>query len=229
MPRPLRVFIAERDPYATAALAEAITRDEDIAVVRLDLHDLVESTLAHPPDVVVDQACDREVVTAVRAARGRTTLLVVSHHDDEDAALATLRAGADGFLTKHADPAALPRVVRALARGEAVVSRRLTRRLIEAVRRLPGDGVGLRPVRSPLSDREWEVLDLLRAGLSTVEIADEMELSPSTVRTHLKHVFRKLGVSSREEAVGLARELVAAAAHESVDATPVDLPVAGVG
>jgi ATP/maltotriose-dependent transcriptional regulator MalT len=65
----------------------------------------------------------------------------------------------------------------------------------------------MRPVRSALTDREWEVLDLLANGDSTDDIARALVLSTETVRTHMKNLYRKLGVSSREEAVGAARRL----------------------
>jgi ATP/maltotriose-dependent transcriptional regulator MalT len=87
------------------------------------------------------------------------------------------------------------------------VPRRLTARLVEAVRRTPEDGAGLRPVRSPLTAREWEVLDLLCQGMSTDAIADALVLSSETVRSHVKSILRKLRVSSRRDAIAAAQHL----------------------
>jgi ATP/maltotriose-dependent transcriptional regulator MalT len=79
--------------------------------------------------------------------------------------------------------------------------------LIESFRRAPRGGSGFRPVRSELTDREWEVLDLLSAGAGTEDIARTLVLSTETVRSHLKNLYRKLGVRSREEATEAARRL----------------------
>jgi len=80
-------------------------------------------------------------------------------------------------------------------------------RLADALRATSESGAGIRPVRSPLTAREWEVLDLLCEALSTDEIADALSLSSGTVRSHVKNILRKLHVPSRREAVARAREL----------------------
>ena len=80
----------------------------------------------------------------------------------------------------------------------------MTKQLIEHVRARPSGLAGMRPVRSPLTAREWEVIDLLRDGRSTEAIADDLVLSIETVRSHVKNILRKLDVRSREEAVAAA-------------------------
>ena len=79
--------------------------------------------------------------------------------------------------------------------------------LIDSFRQAPRGGAGFRPVRSELTDREWEVLDLLTSGEGTEGIARALVLSTETVRSHLKNLYRKLGVVSRAEAVRRGREL----------------------
>ena len=118
-----------------------------------------------------------------------------------------LRCGAAGFLSKDVDIGALPRALRGITDGEAAISRELTMRVIERFRRVRTDGAGLRPVQSVLSGREWEVLDHLCSGASTDDIADALVLSTETVRSHIKNILRKLRVSSRAEAIAVAREL----------------------
>ena len=113
----------------------------------------------------------------------------------------SLRAGAIGFVPKSVSLDVLPRIIESAHRGEAVISRRLTMRLVDQVRRVREDGTGLRPVRSPLTSREWEVLDLMCEGQSTDDIADGLVLSAETVRSHVKSILRKLGVRSRRDAV----------------------------
>jgi DNA-binding NarL/FixJ family response regulator len=134
-------------------------------------------------------------------------VLVLTPAADEDLALRALQAGAAGCLAKDIDLDALPRALEAMRRGEPAISRRLATALIERYRALPSDGSGLRPVRSQLTDREWEVLDLIAGGATPVEISDELVLSYETVRSHLKSVYRKLDVSSREQAAQAARRL----------------------
>jgi DNA-binding NarL/FixJ family response regulator len=148
-------------------------------------------------------AATREILTTMPAAR----VVIISSSEDEELGLLTLRMGACGYLSKSVNVESIPRALRAAHDGEAVVPRRLTARLIEAMRRTREDGAGIRPVRSALTAREWEVLDLLCQGLSTEDMADSLVLSSETVRSHIKSILRKLRVSSRGEAVAMAQEL----------------------
>jgi NarL family two-component system response regulator LiaR len=134
-------------------------------------------------------------------------VVVLTGSHQEDDALRSLRAGAAGYLSKDLDLASLPRAIVAAVRGEAAISRALAMRLVEDLRRQGRAGAGLRPVRSPLTAREWEILDHLCAGRTTEEIARGLVLATDTVRTHIKHVYRKLGVHTREEATAMARSL----------------------
>jgi NarL family two-component system response regulator LiaR len=101
-----------------------------------------------------------------------------------------------------------------------ILTRRLTMRLVDSMRRTRADGAGIRPVRSRLTPREWEALDLLCASQSTDEIADTLVLSSETVRSHIKNLLRKLGVSSRQAAVEEARKMRAGLAVAEEPAGP---------
>ena len=106
---------------------------------------------------------------------------------------------------------ALSSMLRGSVEGEAAISRTLAMELVQHYRSAPAGGTGLRPVRSKLTDREWEVLDLLAGGATTDGIAHALVLSPETVRSHLKNLYRKLEVRTRKEAVAAAgrmREMV---------------------
>jgi DNA-binding NarL/FixJ family response regulator len=115
-----------------------------------------------------------------------------------------LRTGAAGYLTKDLDVDVLPRALHGVLAGEAAISRRLSMRLVEQLRQQPDHVGGLRPVKSPLTPREWEVLELIAQANTTDQIAQALVLSSETVRSHVKNILRKLGVRSREEAVVVA-------------------------
>jgi len=134
-------------------------------------------------------------------------MLTGAGDDDDEIALQALHAGAVGYISKEVDIDALPRALAGLHDGEAAISRKMTLRLIERLRRSSEGSAGLRPVKSPLTSREWEVVDLLQAGRTTDEIAGELVLSTETVRSHIKNVTRKLGVHTRAEAVRAANRL----------------------
>jgi DNA-binding NarL/FixJ family response regulator len=123
-----------------------------------------------------------------------------------------LRAGAAGVISKDVSIESVARALRAVLDGEAAISRRLTMHLIELIRRTAANGAGFRPVKSDLTSREWEVLDLMCAGASTRQIAGALLLSEDTVYSHSKSILRKLGVHSRGEAVIAAERLRGTAA-----------------
>jgi two-component system, NarL family, response regulator LiaR len=222
---PLRVIVADDDPLARRVVRDALEEGGLIVVAEAATgQEAVELSLYYRPDAVLMDLVmpggdGIEATARIIDAEPQTRVVVLSATDDEDAAVVALRAGASGWLSKAVDVGALPRALRGAVAGEAVVSRRLTMRLIDSIRRVPTDGAGIRPVRSPLTPREWEVLDFLCAGASTDTIARELVLTPGTVRSHVKNLLRKLGVSSRREAVDEARRM-RAGAGASVDARP---------
>ena len=208
-----RVVLVDDDSMARRVVRDAL---QDVGYVVIAEaaggREGVELSLYYHPDVVVMDVAmpgmdGLEATRRILAGDPGIKVVLLTSSDDEAVALAGLRAGAVGFVSKDIDIAALPRVLDSAHRGEAVVSRRLTMKLIESIRTMRPDGGGMRPVRSPLTSREWEVLDLMCERRSTEEIADELVLSIETVRSHAKNILRKLDVNSRAEAVGLAGRL----------------------
>jgi DNA-binding NarL/FixJ family response regulator len=135
-------------------------------------------------------------------------IILVSGAADEDLALIGIRAGAAGDLSKDVDLEALARAVEGALRGEAAMSRLLARRVIEEFRLGPSEAAGLRPIHSSLTSREWEVLDQISQARTVEEIASAFVVSPETIRSHVKHIRRKLGVSSHAETVAAARRIL---------------------
>lgn len=158
-------------------------------------------------DIVMPQMDGIAATKRIVADAPEQTVILLTGANDDDLVVLGLRAGAAGFLTKDLRIEALPRAVAGAPRGEPAISRSTAMRLIEQLRRVPVGAAGMRPVASQLTEREWEVLDLLNERLTNDEIARRLVVSGETVRTHVKHILRKLEVSSRTEAVSRANEL----------------------
>src|SRR5215210_2889442 len=204
---PLRVIVADDDPLARRVVRDALEAGGIVVIAEAGTgREAVELSVYYKPDVVLMDLVmpDGDGIQATRRILARepgVEIVILTATDDDEVGLAGLRAGASGFLYKQIGLDALPRALRGAAAGEAVVSRRLTMRLVESMRRVPADGAGIRPVVSSLTPREWEVLDLLCAGQSTAAIAEALVLSTDTVRSHINNLQRKLGVTSRRAAV----------------------------
>jgi DNA-binding NarL/FixJ family response regulator len=132
-------------------------------------------------------------------------VLTLSAVNDHATVIAALRAGAVGHIGREVDPEELTELVVRAADGEVIVAQWLMPALLEALREVPDSG--WRPLRSRLTTREWEVVELLEEGATTQRIADRLVLSPMTVYSHTKSVLRKLGVNSRRDAVIAAERL----------------------
>jgi DNA-binding NarL/FixJ family response regulator len=209
----LRTIVADDDPLVRRLIRDTLQRADVIVVAEAATgREAVELALFYRPDVVVMDYMMPEL-DGIEATRriyendpGIRVVLLTGAGDDE-LGLRGLRVGAAGYLSKEVELESLPRALRGALDGEAAISRRLAMQLIERYRSAPTGGAGLRPVRSRLTDREWEVLDLLSTGATTDEIARSLVLSPETVRSHLKNLYRKLEVNSREDAVQAASRL----------------------
>ncbi|HEY7267394.1 MAG TPA: response regulator transcription factor [Solirubrobacterales bacterium] len=208
------VVIADSDPLARRVVRDAL-QDRTGFVIPAEAStgsEAIELSLHYRPDVTLMETSLPGVdgLTATRRIHElapEVRVLILSRDDQEDVQLQALQAGAAGFVSKNVPVETVSRVVKSVVRGEAAVSRKLTMRLVERLRHLPEGGVGMRPVQSPLTEREWEVLDLLCQGKNTREIAETLVLCEETVYSHSKNVLRKLNVHTREEAVAAATQL----------------------
>ena len=218
-PAPVRVVIADTDPLARRAIRDALQDGKVVVIAEVgNGRDALQLGLHYIPDVLLMEVAlpDLDGIAAMRRLHERhpeIAVVLLCDEDDDDLGLLCVRAGATGFIPKTVAPATLPRLVRAAAAGEPVVTRGLTNRLIDAFRAFSPDGRGLRPVRSPLTGRQWEVLDLLCEGLSTDEIARTLVVSSETIRSHLKNIARALGVRSRQQAIEAAQQIRSTMAH----------------
>jgi two-component system, NarL family, response regulator LiaR len=209
----LRVVLADDDPLARRVVRDAL-QEAGFTVVAdaADGRAAVELTLHYRPDLVLMDVVMPELdgITAARRIREEAPevqVVILSTSADDDLGVLGIRAGASGYVTKDVDVLRLPGMLEKVAAGEPAVTPEVTAQLIEELRGLPAAGRGMRPVRSELTSREWEVLDLLAMGRSTEEVADELVLSTETVRSHTKSLYRKLGVHSRAELAEVVRRL----------------------
>jgi two-component system, NarL family, response regulator LiaR len=207
---PMRVIVADDDPFARRMIKESLQRAGVIVVAEApDGRQAVELAAFYRPDVVLMDVVMPEL-DGISATRQIVEMMpdqlvvMLTSSDEDEMGFIGLRAGAVGYLSKDLDVDILPQALDGAIKGEAAISRRLSMKLIEQLRRAPEVSTGMRPVKSPLTAREWEVVDLLYEGRTTDEIADTLVLSTETVRSHIKNLMKKLGARSRAEAVELA-------------------------
>jgi DNA-binding NarL/FixJ family response regulator len=181
-------------------VGEAETGSEAVARVRELRPDVVLMDVRMPELVGI------EATRRIVGARLPTRVLVLTTFDEDEIVYQALRAGAGGFLLKSAPPARLVDAVRLVAAGEELLAPSVTRRLIEQYVRRPPTGPAVPAELAALTEREREVLELIGGGLSNGEIAARLVVSEATVKTHVNHVFQKLGLRDRVQAVVLAYE-----------------------
>lgn len=205
----ITIAIADGDPLARQALRARLGAERDMEVVGQapDAFTAIQLIRDQRPDLVLIDPGLRgggggEAIGEMLRISPQTRIIMLAVDADEDAQMHALRAGAAGYLLKSIDLEVLPRVLRGVLAGEAAVTRALGTRVLELVKVLDTAEVNrLRPVRSSLTEREWQVLDLVVEHATTGEIAMQLRMSPATVRTHVKHILKKLGMHSRDEAI----------------------------
>ncbi|MFF2272167.1 response regulator [Agromyces sp. NPDC058136] len=201
---PIRLLIADDHPIVRDGLRGMFAGDDRFDVVgeANDGAEAVEAARGLDPDVVLmDLRMPRvDGVTAIRrlAEHGvRARVLVLTTFDSDTEVLPAIEAGATGYLLKDAPVDELLRAVESAARGEAVLAPSVTQKLMGRVRE---------PAPAPaavLSERELEVLRLIASGSTNRESAAELFISEATVKTHVLHIFEKLGVNDRAAAVAV--------------------------
>jgi DNA-binding NarL/FixJ family response regulator len=206
--------LADHDPLPRRAVREAMAERPDVDVVAeaSNFESIMAAVVQHSPDVVL---VDTElppaggiVATAqLLAIAPAVRVVLFAVHENDEIGLAGLQAGATGFLPKDIDMSALARALRSVVHGEAAISRRLTLKAIGRLRMLGGTMRGMRPLRGPLTDRQWEILDLAAEGRSAAEMATLLEVSVETIRGHVRAACSSLGARTLPDAVEAAARL----------------------
>jgi two-component system, NarL family, nitrate/nitrite response regulator NarL len=206
------VLVADDHPLFRDGIARAVGQRTDLELIAAvaDGNEALEGIRRHTPDVaVLDVRMPGmdgvDVLKAVQAEALSTRVLLLSAYTDSAIVYAAVTAGAGGYLSKDADRQAICDAISAVARGEPALDPVVHAGLFEEVRRHRA------PPEAPLlTDREQQVLELIAAGLTAPTIAGRLEISATTVKTHLAHLYEKLGVSDRAAAVaeGMRRGLL---------------------
>jgi len=204
----IRVLIGDPDPLVRAAISRGFEECDDFSVIAAtgSPRELAELATHYRPEISLIHAGAKEfdgleLCRTILAADPAARVLILERSPSVERELAALWAGAGGVVAKDVGVPGVIEATRAVLSGRLPHSDAAMRLLLERMRLMPESGVGIRPVRSPLTPREWEVLDLLTNQLSTREIAAELHLSKDTVASHIKNLMRKMSVHSREEAV----------------------------
>ncbi|WP_211192950.1 response regulator transcription factor [Actinoplanes sp. TBRC 11911] len=210
----IKVLIADDQALVRAGFRMIIEARADMAVVgeASDGEHALRLAAQTRPDVVLMDVrmpgTDGLAATArLTAEPGAPKVIVLTTYDLDEPLYAALRAGASGFLLKDVRPADLVQAVRVVARGDALLAPSVTRRLLDRFVTTDLTPPAAAGMLSSLTDREREVLTLMARGASNAEIAAQLVVGETTIKTHVSAVLRKLGVRDRVQAVVLAYDL----------------------
>jgi DNA-binding NarL/FixJ family response regulator len=207
------VVIADDDHLMRAGLAELLAADPTITVIgeAATGREAIEQTQRHDPDVVLMDVRmpDLDGITAtsqIATSNPRSRVLVLTTFEDDDYIFGALRAGASGFLLKRTRPEDLIAAVHTVAAGESLLSPSVTRRIIEHLVQHPPARRTEPSEFGQLTPRERDVFELVARGLSNQEVARELVVEQSTIRTHVKRILMKLHLRDRIQIVIRAYE-----------------------
>jgi DNA-binding NarL/FixJ family response regulator len=210
------VLLVDDQPLFRRALATLISAQFDMAVVGEGENgrDALDKVRALKPDLVVMDvnmpgASGVDGVNAIRAAGFTTPIVMLTVSEDDDDLFESIKAGANGYLLKNVRPEQLFEDLRGVMRGEAPIAPAVASKLLEALRTggLPRPGAAAAqaaPQDSVLTRRESEILQLVAAGLSNKEIANELTITEGTVKNHVHNALEKLHLTNRVQAAAYA-------------------------
>ncbi len=202
MSEPVKLLVVDDHPVVRNGLSGMFAASEEFEVVGeagTGAEAVAQAEVLDPDVILMDLRMPEmdgvSAITRLTNSGSRARVLVLTTYDTDSDVLSAIEAGATGYLLKDSPPTELFRAVRAAARGEAVLSPSVATRVVGQVRA---------PTPEPISQRELEVLEMIARGASNREAAARLFISEATVKTHLMHIYAKLGVNDRAAAVGEA-------------------------
>lgn len=209
MPK-IRIMIVDDHPIVREGLVSVLKRDDDFEIIgeAPDGRTAVKRAVSLKPDLILmdlrmPEMGGVEAMKEIRAAAPGIKFLVLTTYDTDEHIVGALEAGASGYLLKDAPRDDLFNAIRTVARGDALLQPRVAARLLQHMAGQTQRG-GVSDGEEELSPREIEVLQLVARGYANKEIAARLTITEATVKTHLAHIFQKLGVNDRTEAVTTA-------------------------
>lgn len=203
----IRILLAEDHTVVRESIREALQRETEFKVVgeASNGEEAVKLASELRPDVILMDISmpglnGIEATKQIKAICPSVAVLILSAYDDEQYIFSVLSAGAAGYLLKDVGVADLVEAIRTVYRGDSVLYPTIAKKVLQRFRSDREDGIREQPGEL-LSERESTVLRLAAKGLSNNAIAHELHLSVSTIESHLRSIFNKLGVGSRTEAV----------------------------
>jgi DNA-binding NarL/FixJ family response regulator len=208
---PLRVLVADDQRVVREGLTLMLDLLDGIEAVgaAADGEEALALAASERPDVVLmDLRMPRldgiEATRRLTASDPAIGVVALTTYADDETVMAALQAGARGYLTKDAGAEEIRAAVQGVAAGEAALDPAVQKHLIAAVAGEGGAGAEADALPDGLTPREAEVLELIAAGLSNNEIADRLVVSAATVKSHVNHLFAKIGARDRAQAVAYA-------------------------
>ncbi|KZY30009.1 MULTISPECIES: two-component system response regulator NarL [unclassified Oleiphilus] len=201
---PATILLVDDHPLLRKGLTQLIEFEDELEVIgeASDGHSALELAKEHEPDLIVldlnMQGMDGlETLRAMRNAEITSRIIMLTVSDSDEDVVCAITYGADGYLLKDMDPEQILEKLKEAALGKMVISEKLTHVLAGAIR---GGNDKKSNLLAKLTSREHEILKLIAKGMSNKLIARELDISDGTVKVHVKHVLKKLGLNSRVEA-----------------------------
>ena len=209
----IKVLIVDDHPIVRQGLATVLEQQEDLSVVgqAVDGIEAVAKARDLLPDIVLmdlqmPQMDGVTAITQIIGERPDSKIIILTTFDTDEYIFSGIEAGAQGYLLKDSPPDEVVKAIRTVHQGESMIQPRVATRLLERLGKLSHS----HPPETLLSRRETEVLQIMSTGAANKEIASQLQIGQSTVKTHIVRIFSKLGVNGRTEAVseGLKKGII---------------------
>lgn len=205
-----RILLVDDHPLLRKGVAQLINMEPDLSVIAeaSNGEQAIQEAIRHQPDLILLDLNMKgmngiDTLQALKKADVTSNIVVFTVSDSEEDVTRALKFGADGYILKDSEPEVLLEFIRRAARGEMVLSQQLTQILASA---LKNESSPEKTMLNQLTDRELEILKLISLGDSNKIIARKLDITEGTVKVHVKHLLRKMGLKSRVEAAVWAVE-----------------------